>query len=58
MKGHEMNICVGNLPGDITAGDLREMFGWFGCVENAHVMRRGRSDGTRFRGLSRAVLLP
>ena len=38
-KGHRMDICVGNLPTDVTGSDLREVFELFGRVETADVMR-------------------
>jgi RNA recognition motif-containing protein len=34
-----MDICVGNLPSDVTAGDLREIFEFFGRVATAQVVR-------------------
>jgi RNA recognition motif-containing protein len=39
-----MDICVGNLPGDITGSDLREVFESFGRVETADVARRRHGD--------------
>ena len=34
-----MDICVGNLPKDVTARDLREIFEFFGRVATAHLVR-------------------
>jgi RNA recognition motif-containing protein len=45
-----MNICVGNLPSDITGNDLREVFELFGRVETADVARRRQSDESRGLG--------
>jgi len=42
-----MDIFVGNLPNDITAGDLREVFEPFGAVETADVARRHPGDESR-----------
>jgi len=57
-----MDICVGNLPSDITGSDLREVFESFGRVETAGVARRRRGDRstglgfvgmpTRYEGVS------
>jgi len=42
-----MDICVGNLPRDVTGSDLREVFESFGRVETADVVkhRRGEESG-------------
>jgi RNA recognition motif-containing protein len=42
-----MDICVGNLPSDITGNDLRDVFEVFGCVETANVVRQHHSDESR-----------
>ncbi len=42
-----MNICICNLPGDVTGNDLREVFEVFGCVETASVVRQHHSDKSR-----------
>jgi cold-inducible RNA-binding protein len=34
-----MDICVGNLPKDVTVRDLRDIFELFGQVETADVVR-------------------
>jgi len=49
-----MDICVGNLPRDMTEDDLREIFASFGRVETADVMRprqRQESAGLGFVGM-------
>jgi hypothetical protein len=45
-----MNIYIGNLPGEITSNDLREVFELFGHVETADVVRRGRGVDSRGAG--------
>jgi RNA recognition motif-containing protein len=42
-----MDICVGNLPGDVTENDLREVFESFGRVDTAGVARHHHSDASR-----------
>jgi RNA recognition motif-containing protein len=44
-----MDICVGNLPTDVTGSDLREVFEAFGRVETADVMKH--RPGEESRGL-------
>ena len=44
-----MDICVGNLPTDVTGSDLREVFESFGRVETADVMKH--RPGEESRGL-------
>ena len=44
-----MDICVGNLPDDMTGSDLREVFESFGRVETADVVRH--HPGEKSRGL-------
>ena len=44
-----MDICVGNLPSDVTGNDLREVFESFGWVETADVVRH--RPGEESRGL-------
>jgi RNA recognition motif-containing protein len=44
-----MEICVGNLPSDVTGNDLREVFESFGRVETADVVKRRGGEG--FSGL-------
>jgi cold-inducible RNA-binding protein len=39
-----MDICVGNLPSNMTGNDLREVFESFGRVGTADVMRHRHSD--------------
>ncbi len=39
-----MDICVGNLPSNVTENDLREVFGAFGQVETADVVRHRHGD--------------
>ena len=39
-----MDICVGNLPSDVTGNDLREVFESFGRVETVGVVRRRYGD--------------
>jgi len=49
-----MDICVGNLPRDVTGNDLREVFGPFGRVASANVVQRrpgGESRGWGFVGM-------
>jgi cold-inducible RNA-binding protein len=49
-----MDICVGNLPSDVTGNDLRELFESFGWVDAAEVVRRrhgGESRGFGFVGM-------
>jgi RNA recognition motif-containing protein len=49
-----MDICVGNLPKDVTARDLREIFEFFGRVETAHLVRSRpgeESKGLGFVGM-------
>jgi RNA recognition motif-containing protein len=48
-KEHRMEICVGNLPGNVTGNDLREIFESFGRVETVHVTRS--RPGEEFKGL-------
>ncbi len=45
-----MDICVGNLPSDVTGTDLREVFEPFGQVETAHVMKHRHGGGSRSFG--------
>ena len=42
-----MDIYIGNLPGDVTGNDLREVFGSFGRVETADVVKHGYGDESR-----------
>ena len=42
-----MDICVGNLPSNMTGNDLREVFESFGQVETADVVRRRPTDESR-----------
>lgn len=42
-----MDICVSNLPGNVTGKDLREVFGSFGRVETADVMKHPCGDESR-----------
>ena len=44
-----MDICVGNLPRDVTGNDLREVFELFGRVASANVVKRRPAD--EFGGL-------
>lgn len=44
-----MDICVANLPNDITFSSLREVFEVFGQVETADVVRHG--NGYESKGL-------
>jgi len=44
-----MDICVGNLPSNMTGNDLCEVFESFGQVETADVVRR--RPGEESRGL-------
>jgi RNA recognition motif-containing protein len=46
-----MDICVGNLPRDVTGSDLREVFESFGQVETAHVVKLRHGGGSRGFGL-------
>ncbi|MCL5282832.1 MAG: RNA-binding protein [Planctomycetes bacterium] len=49
-----MDICIGNLPQDVTARDLREIFEFFGRVETAHLVRPRlgeESQGLGFVGM-------
>ena len=49
-----MDICVGNVPKDVTAGDLREIFELFGRVATAHLVRLRpgeESQGLGFVGM-------
>jgi RNA recognition motif-containing protein len=49
-----MDICVGNLPGDVTGRDLREVFESFGRVQTADVMKHRpgeESGGLGFVGM-------
>jgi RNA recognition motif-containing protein len=39
-----MDICVENLPRDVTGNDLREVFAPFGRVEFANVVKRRYGD--------------
>jgi RNA recognition motif-containing protein len=41
-----MDICVGNLPSDMTGNDLREVFESFGRVETADVMKHRHGDAS------------
>ena len=53
-----MDICVGNLPGDVTARDLREIFESFGRVEAVNMTRsrQGKeSKGLGFVGMPARV---
>jgi RNA recognition motif-containing protein len=45
-----MEICVGNLPSDVTGNDLREVFESFGRVETADVVKRRGGEGSRGLG--------
>ncbi len=45
-----MDICVGNLPSDVTGTDVREVFEPFGRVETAHVMKHRHGGGSRSFG--------
>lgn len=50
-EGDPMDICVGNLPRDVTGDGLRELFGPFGRVDAANVVvgrRHGESVGCGF----------
>jgi RNA recognition motif-containing protein len=42
-----MDICVGNLPRDVTGNDLREVFEPFGRVASASVVTRRPGDESR-----------
>lgn len=42
-----MDICVGNLPRDVTGNDLREVFEPFGRVVSADVVKRRHGDESR-----------
>jgi RNA recognition motif-containing protein len=42
-----MDICVGNLPSDVTGTDLREVFESFGRVETADVVKHRRGEESR-----------
>jgi RNA recognition motif-containing protein len=44
-----MDICVGNLPRDMTRSDLREVFELFGRVETADMVKH--RPGEESRGL-------
>jgi RNA recognition motif-containing protein len=49
-----MDICVGNLPSDVTGSDLRTVFESFGRVETADVVKHrhgGESRGLGFVGM-------
>ena len=46
-----MDIYVGNLSGDVTGSDLREVFELFGQVETADVVNRRHSGESRAFGL-------
>ncbi|OHB66821.1 MAG: hypothetical protein A2Y77_14795 [Planctomycetes bacterium RBG_13_62_9] len=39
-----MDICVGNLPREVTGSDLREVFESFGRVETADVVKHRQGD--------------
>ncbi len=45
-----MDICVGNLPRDVTGNDLREVFASFGRVETAEVVKHRRGEESRGLG--------
>ncbi len=45
-----MDICVGNLPRDVTARDLREIFEFFGRVVTAHLVRPRLGEESRGLG--------
>jgi len=45
-----MDICVGNLPRDVTGSDLREVFESFGRVGTADVVRHRRGEESRGLG--------
>ena len=45
-----MDICVENLPSDVSGNDLREVFAPFGRVETADVAKRHRGDESRGLG--------
>jgi RNA recognition motif-containing protein len=42
-----MDICVGNLPRNVTGNDLREVFEPFGRVASANVVTRSYGDESR-----------
>jgi RNA recognition motif-containing protein len=41
-----MDICVGNLPRDVTGNDLRAVFEPFGRVVSANVVKRSYGDAS------------
>jgi RNA recognition motif-containing protein len=45
-----MDICVGNLPCDVTGRDLREVFASLGRVETAEVVKPRRGEKSRRLG--------
>ena len=45
-----MDICVGNLPRDVTDSELREVFESFGRVETADVVKHRRGEEPRRLG--------
>ena len=45
-----MDICVGNLPRDVTGSDLREVFESFGRVATAKVVKHRRGEASRGLG--------
>jgi RNA recognition motif-containing protein len=45
-----MEICVENLPSDVTGNDLREVFELFGRVETADVVKHGYDNECRGLG--------
>ncbi len=45
-----MEICVGNLPSDVTGNDLREVFEPFGRVVTVNVVKHGYGDECRRLG--------
>jgi RNA recognition motif-containing protein len=45
-----MDICVGNLPGDVTSSALREVFESFGRVDTADMVKPRRGEESRGMG--------
>jgi RNA recognition motif-containing protein len=41
-----MDVCVGNLPRDVTGNDLRAVFEPFGRVVSANVVKRSYGDAS------------
>jgi len=48
-----MDICVANLPTEVTGSDLREVFESFGRVETADVVKQRRGEESRGLGFVR-----